>query len=61
MRIIHIIPSIGIEASGPSHSVKGLCNSLIDMGSEVTLSSVEVPNKLKPYVKDEKGNYKKGL
>ena len=61
MKIIHIIPSIGIEASGPSHSVKGLCDSLIDMGSEVTISSVDVTNKLKPYVKEEKGNYKKGL
>ena len=43
MKIIHIVPSIGIEASGPSQSVKGLCQSLFNLGKDVTLASMDYP------------------
>ncbi len=41
MRIIHTVPAITEEASGPSYSVVRLCESLIDQGQEVTLAALE--------------------
>lgn len=34
MRVIHIVPAIAEEASGPSYSVVRLCESLIAQGQE---------------------------
>jgi glycosyltransferase involved in cell wall biosynthesis len=44
MKIIHIVPSIGIEASGPSQSVKGLCQSLFNLDEDVILASMDYPD-----------------
>lgn len=41
MRIIHIVPAIAEEASGPSYSVVRLCESLIAQGQEVTLAALD--------------------
>ncbi len=37
MRVIHVVPAISEEASGPSYSVVRLCESLIDDGIDVQL------------------------
>ena len=39
-RIVHIVPSISVEASGPSYVVKRLCESLILEGEAVTLGAL---------------------
>ena len=44
MKIIHIVPSIGIEASGPSQSVKGLCRSLFNLNEDLILASMDHPH-----------------
>jgi len=41
MRIIHVVPAIAEEASGPSYSVVRLCESLISQGQEVTLAALD--------------------
>lgn len=41
MRIIHTIPSIAQEASGPTYSVVRLCQSLIEEGQAVTLAALD--------------------
>ena len=41
MRVIHVVPAIAEEASGPSYSVVRLCESLISQGQEVTLASLD--------------------
>ncbi|MBK8742087.1 MAG: glycosyltransferase [Betaproteobacteria bacterium] len=41
MRVIHIIPSISEEASGPSYSVTRLCASLAAAGADVRLAVLE--------------------
>lgn len=41
MRIIHTVPSIAQEASGPSYSVRGLCAALIEQGQDVTLAALD--------------------
>jgi glycosyltransferase involved in cell wall biosynthesis len=46
MRVIHFIPGISQEASGPSYSVVRLCESLIDMGADVTLAAMDLPGTL---------------
>lgn len=38
MRVIHIVPAITEEASGPSYSVVRLCESLIAQGQDVRLA-----------------------
>ena len=43
VRLIHIIPAISEEASGPSYSVVRLCESLIEAGEDVTLAAMDVP------------------
>lgn len=41
MRIIHVVPAISEEASGPSYTVVRLCESLIEQGLEVTLATLD--------------------
>lgn len=41
MRIIHVVPAITDEASGPSYSVVRLCESLIENGQQVTLATLD--------------------
>ena len=41
MRVIHVVPAITEEASGPSYSVVRLCQSLIDQGQTVTLAALD--------------------
>lgn len=41
MRVIHIVPAITEEASGPSYSVTRLCESLIATGADVRLVSLD--------------------
>ena len=36
-RLIHTIPAVSEEASGPSYSVVRLCGSLIDQNCDITL------------------------
>ncbi len=40
-QIIHTIPAIANEASGPSYTVVRLCESLIEQGLSVTLSALD--------------------
>jgi glycosyltransferase involved in cell wall biosynthesis len=42
MRVIHIVPAVAEEASGPSYSVVRLCESLLDVGEDVTLASLDL-------------------
>lgn len=41
MRVIHVVPGVSEEASGPSYSVVRLCESLIAQGQDVTLAALE--------------------
>ena len=41
MRIIHVVPAIAEEASGPTYSVVRLCESLISQGQELTLAALD--------------------
>lgn len=41
MRVVHVVPSIKDEASGPSYSVVRLCDSLIGAGADVQLSALD--------------------
>ena len=41
MRVIHVVPAITEEASGPSYSVMRLCQSLIQSGEDVTLAALD--------------------
>jgi len=53
MRVIHVVPAIAEEASGPSYSVPRLCESLITNGVDVSLASLDwapMPSK-PPYLK----------
>lgn len=42
MRVIHIVPAITNEASGPSYSVVRLCESLIAQGRNLTLAAMDL-------------------
>ena len=42
MRVIHVVPAISEEASGPSYSVAKLCESLIEVGEDVTLAAMDL-------------------
>lgn len=42
MRVIHVVPAITNEASGPSYSVVRLCESLIAQGEEVELVALDL-------------------
>ncbi|MDP1614646.1 MAG: glycosyltransferase, partial [Methylococcales bacterium] len=41
MQIIHIVPAISDEASGPSYSVVRLCESLVEEGNTITLAALD--------------------
>jgi len=41
MRVIHVVPAIAEEASGPSYSVVRLCQSLIEAGEDLTLATLD--------------------
>jgi glycosyltransferase involved in cell wall biosynthesis len=41
MKIIHIVPSVNIEASGPSHSVQGLCSAQLELKNEVSIAALD--------------------
>lgn len=41
MRVIHVVPAVTEEASGPSYSVVRLCQSLIDAGEDLTLAALD--------------------
>lgn len=41
MKIIHIVPSVADEASGPSYSVIRLCEALAELGHDVTLAALD--------------------
>lgn len=41
MRVIHVVPAITEEASGPSYSVVRLCESLIGTGVDVRLAALD--------------------
>ena len=41
MRLIHVVPAIAEEASGPSYSVVRLCESLLNQDQEVTLAALD--------------------
>lgn len=41
VRVIHVVPSISEEASGPSYSVVRLCEALIAEGEEVSLAALD--------------------
>ena len=40
MRVIHVVPSIADEATGPAYSVVRLCESLTVEGQEITMASL---------------------
>lgn len=44
VRVIHVIPAIAEEASGPSYSVPRLCESLIAAGADVQLAALDRPS-----------------
>lgn len=41
MRVIHVVPAVTEEASGPSYSVTRLCESLIATGTDVRLAALD--------------------
>lgn len=41
MRVIHVVPAVTEEASGPSYSVTRLCESLIATGADVRLAVLD--------------------
>lgn len=43
MKLVHVVPHIDQEASGPSYSVPRLCESLAALGHEVEISCLAAP------------------
>lgn len=41
IRVVHVVPRISNESSGPSYSVVNLCRSLGECGAEITLGTLE--------------------
>ncbi len=41
MKIVHVVPAVTEESSGPSYSIVHLCESLIAQGQEVTLAALD--------------------
>lgn len=41
MRVIHVVPAITEEATGPSYSVPRLCESLIGSGVDIQLAALD--------------------
>lgn len=49
MRLVHIVPAITEEASGPTYSVTSLCNTLQILGEQVQLAALDwAPMSLPP-------------
>ena len=48
MRIVHVLPTLGIEASGPVYSVSRLCESLVGYGTDLILAVTD-HTKLRSY------------
>lgn len=46
LKVIHTVPRISEEASGPSYSVVRLCESLIAEAQEVVLATLDAPSKV---------------
>lgn len=44
MRILQVVPQIGLEASGPSYSVRALCEAVARQGADVTLHVLRMGN-----------------
>ena len=42
LRSIHVVPAITEESSGPSYSVRRLCEALVEAGEEVTLAALDL-------------------
>jgi glycosyltransferase involved in cell wall biosynthesis len=42
MRLIHVVPAVSEEASGPSYVVTRLCTSLTDLGEDLTLATMNL-------------------
>jgi glycosyltransferase involved in cell wall biosynthesis len=41
MRIVHIVPSIAKESSGPSYSILSICKNLVNMGLDIQMLSLD--------------------
>ena len=41
MKVVHVVPAISKEASGPSYSVRRLCDSIVEAGADVTLAALD--------------------
>src|SRR5205807_4925667 len=41
MQVIHVVPAVTEEASGPSYSVTRLCESMIAIGADVRLVALD--------------------
>src|SRR3546814_4542292 len=41
MKLVHVVPAIAEESSGPTYSVTRLCESLIARGNDVTLAALD--------------------
>jgi glycosyltransferase involved in cell wall biosynthesis len=52
MRVIHVVPAVSDEASGPSHSVLRLCESLIGTGADARVVTVDADSarSARPYL-----------
>ena len=48
MRVVHVVPGLAEEASGPTYSVTRLCGALIDAGQVVTLAAVDFGARQEP-------------
>ena len=41
LKVVHVVPAISEEASGPSYSVRRLCDALVAQGHDITLASLD--------------------
>lgn len=41
MKLLHVVPAITKEASGPSYSVRRLCDALLEKGETLTLAALD--------------------
>jgi glycosyltransferase involved in cell wall biosynthesis len=41
MKILHVTPALAEEASGPSYTVRRTCESLVEVGHDVTLAALD--------------------
>lgn len=48
MKMIHVIPAVAAESSGPTYSVTRLCESLRAQGAEVTLAALDLAPPARP-------------